>query len=260
MQVKDIMAKPVTINKSDKLSHALDIMDKFNVRRLLAMNNEEVYGIVTMRSITRELGARKKSNLPASAMHVTTATTDNYSKVLPDMPVFDGVVLMNNNEKILLVMDDDKVVGWVTPQQVIENYSFNNYRAGDVMRQAITIEPGERVIHARRIMLDENIGRLPVLEQGSLVGIVTEHDIANALWAFRDLVSGSKQDNRIKNLLVKDIMSRGVLSVNLDSPIQDVVSLMLEKNIGGVPVMNEADELMGMITRRRLLEAITWNA
>ena len=67
MQVKDIMTEPVTIDKSDKLSHALDIMDKQNTRRLLVMHNNQIQGIVTMRSITKELGARKKANLPASA-------------------------------------------------------------------------------------------------------------------------------------------------------------------------------------------------
>ena len=257
MQVKEIMAKPVTINKSEKLSYALDLMDKYDVRRLLAMNNAEVYGLITMRSITKELGARKKSNLPASAMHVATAITDNYNKVLPDMAVTDGVTLMNKNEGVLLVMENERVAGWVTPQQVIEHYPFNNFLACEIMRQPITIGPEERVIHARRIMLDNNIGRMPVLESSSLIGIITEHDIANALRAFRDLVSGSRQDNRIKNLLVKDIMSRGVISVNTDTHIQDVISLMLQKNLGGVPVINDIDELVGIITRRGLLEAIT---
>lgn len=250
------MVEPITTDKSEKLSYALDLMDKYDTRRLLVIHNNEVYGIITMRSITRELGSRKKSSLPASAMHVATATIDNYTKVLPDMNVNEGVVLMNKNEGVLLVMDDDEVIGWITPHQIIQHYPFSNSLASEIMRQAITIGPEERVIHARRIILDKNIGRLPVIENGELVGIITEHDIANALRAFKDLVSGGKQDNRIKNMLVEDIMSRGVITVNHKTPIQEVVSLMLEKNIGGVPVMDEKDELTGLITRRCLLEAI----
>lgn len=256
MHVKDIMVEPITIDKSEKLSYALNVMDKFDSRRLLVMHNGQISGTVTMRSITRELGTRKKSNLPASAMHVTTATTNNYTRVLPDLDVNEGVILMNRNEGILVVMDNNEVVGWITPQEVIRNYPFNNTPAGKIMRQAITIGPDERVIHARRIILDKNIGRLPVLENGDLVGIITEHDIANALKAFRELVSNSKQDNRIKNMLVEDIMSRGVITVKSDMPIKDVVSLMLEKNLGGVPVVDERDALVGLITRRSLLEAI----
>jgi CBS domain-containing protein len=256
MQVKDIMVEPVTIDKSEKLSYALDKMEKLETRRLLVIHNGNVNGIVTMRSITRELGTRKKSTLPASAMHVSTATTDNYSKVLPDMPLNEGIILMNKNEGILLVMDNDEVMGWITPQDIIMNYPFNNTLAGEIMREPITIGPDERVMHARRTILDNNIGRLPVLENGALVGIITEHDIAVALRAFRDLVSNSKQDNRIKNMLVGDIMSRGVISVSTDTPIRGVVSLMLEKNLGGVPVVNDKDELVGLITRRLLLEAI----
>ena len=256
MQVKDILTEPITIDKSDTLSHALDIMDKKDTRRLLVMHNNQINGIVTMRSITKELGTRKKANLPASAMHVTTATTDNYSKVLSDMSVNDGVVLMNKNNGILLVIDNDKVLGWVTPKEVIEMYPFNNSMVSEIMRQPITIGPEERVIHARRIMLDRNIGRLPVLDNGVLVGIITEHDIATGLRAFRDLVEGSKQDNRIKNLLVEDIMKRGVVSVKNDTLVRDVVAMMLDKNFGGMPVVDTNDEVTGLITRRCLLEAI----
>lgn len=256
MNMQDIMTEPITIDKSEKLSHALDTMEKYSTRRLLVMHNNSIHGIVTMRTITRELGARKKSSLPASSIHVATATTGNYNKVLPDMPVLDGVILMNKNNGILIIIDNDHVVGWVTPQQVIENYPFSNSYTGEIMRQPITIGPGERVIHARRIMLDNDIGRLPVVENGELVGIITEHDIATGLRAFRHLVSGNQQDNRIKNLLVEDIMSRGVLSVRTNTPISNVVSLMLEKNLGGVPVVNLEDELVGLVTRRCLLDVI----
>jgi len=256
MNMQDIMTEPITIDKSEKLSYALDTMEKYSTRRLLVMHNNNIHGIVTMRTITRELGTRKKLSLPASAMHVATATTDNYNKVLPDMSVDDGVILMNKNNGILLIIDHDNVAGWVTPQQVIENYPFSNSYAGEIMRQPITIGPGERVIHARRMMLDNDIGRLPVIENGELVGIVTEHDIATGLRAFRDLVSGNQQDSRIKNLLAEDIMTRGVISVKTNAHIKDVVSLMLEKNLGGVPVVNLEDELVGLVTRRSLLDAI----
>lgn len=256
MQVKEIMTEPVTIDKSDKLSHALDIMDKYDTRRLLVMHNSQIHGIVTMRSITKQLGTRKKANLPASAMHVATATINNFNKVFPDMPINDGVVLMVKNDGILLVAQNNEVLGWVTPQDVIRKYPINDSMVSDIMRNPITIGPDERVIHARRLMLDNNIGRLPVIENGGLVGIITEHDIANGLRAFRDLVEGSKQDNRIKNLLVEDIMSRGVVSVHLDTMVHDVVTLMLEKNLGGLPVLNGNDEVMGLVTRRCLLEAI----
>ncbi|MCL7475451.1 MAG: CBS domain-containing protein [ANME-2 cluster archaeon] len=256
MQVKDIMTEPVTIDKSDKLSHALDIMDKHHTRRLLVMHNNQIHGIVTMRSITKQLGTRKKANLPASALHVATATTDKFNKVLPDTSVNDGVVLMVKNDGVLLVVDNDEVLGWVTPQEVIEKYPFNNSMVREIMRHPITIGPEERVIHARRIMLDNDIGRLPVLENGELVGIITEHDIANGLRAFRDLVEGSKQDNRIKNLLVEDIMTRGVVSAQLNMMAKEAVALMLDRNLGGLPVLNEKEAVAGLITRRCLLEAI----
>jgi len=257
MQVKDIMVEPITIDKSDKLSYALDMMEKSETRRLLVMHNSKIQGIITMRSITRELGTRKKSNLPASAMHVITATTDHYNKVLPDTSINDGIVLMNRNDGILLVMENDSVIGWVTPQEIIRHSTTNDFFAGEAMWSPLTIGPGERVIHARRVMLDNDISRLLVMDNDMLVGIITENDIARSLRAFRDIVTGSKQDNRIKNLLVEDIMTRSVTTVKSNTPIREVIDLILEKNLGGMPVVNLKDEVVGVITRRSLVETFS---
>ena len=56
MQVKDIMTEPVTIDKSERLGHALDIMEKNDLRRLLVTNKGKIGGIITTRQIARVLG------------------------------------------------------------------------------------------------------------------------------------------------------------------------------------------------------------
>ncbi|MDD4496972.1 MAG: CBS domain-containing protein, partial [Methanosarcinaceae archaeon] len=83
MQVKDIMVQPQKIDKSDTISHALDLMEKKNTKRLMVVHNDTLLGVLTMRSLTKELGTRKKLSKPASSLHVATAVSDNYTKVLP---------------------------------------------------------------------------------------------------------------------------------------------------------------------------------
>ena len=60
MQVKDIMVQPYKISKSDTISHALDLMEKKDTKRLLVVNGDQVLGVLTMRSLTEQLGTRKK--------------------------------------------------------------------------------------------------------------------------------------------------------------------------------------------------------
>lgn len=254
MKVKDIMSEPVSVHKSDKLSHAMDLMDKHDTRRLLVINGSELTGVITMRSIARKLGTWKTSNLPASSLHVAAATTDLFAKVLPDTGIEDAIALMDRKGGILVVTDNGNILGWVTPHEILKNAKGVKGFAGEIMKDAISVSPGDRVSHARRIMLDNDIGRVPVVENSDIAGIITERDVAKAMMNFRDLVPDNQQDGRIRNIIVGDIMTRSVKSVRTNTPISEVVSLMLDENIGGVPVLNLKDELVGVISRRAIIK------
>ena len=122
------------------------------------------------------------------------------------------------------------------------------------MRVPLTINPKDRLVHARRMLLDRDVGRLPVVENGSLVGILTERDVARAFRAFRDLnETSSKQYARVYNLLVEDAMARDVKYVYMDTPLEEVKKIMVS-GFGGLPVLNRKEELVGMVTRRALID------
>jgi len=87
------------------------------------------------------------------------------------------------------------------------------------------------------------------------VGIITERDMARALRAFRDLNdTASKQYARIYNILVADVMTHDVLYVYTDTPLEDVKKIILTEGKGGLPVLNRKEEVVGMITRRSILD------
>ncbi len=253
MKVKEIMQKPFTVHKSDKISHAVELMDKHDTRRLLVVNGNDILGVITMRSIARKLGTWKTSNLPASSLHVAAATTSMFTKVLPDTGFEDAIALMDRTGGILVVTDNSSLLGWVTPHEILKHVKAVKGYAAEVMKEPITVSPNDRVSHARRVMLDNDIGRLPVVENSDVVGIITERDVAKAMMSFRALVPDNQQDERIRNLIVADIMKHNVISVKTNTPISEVISLMLSKNIGGVPVLNLRNEITGVISRRGII-------
>ncbi len=253
MQVKDIMSQPVTIDKSERLGHALDQMEKNDLRRLLVTNKDKLGGIVTTRQIARVLGTRKSLGMPASSLHVASATLDSVIKVLPDMDVDDAAVLLQKTS-VLVVMDAGRIMGWVRPREVLAAKNAVGL-ASDAMRYPLTVNPNDRLVHARRMMLDRNVGRLPVVEGGRLVGIISERDVAKSLRAFRDLNdTASKQYARIYNILVSDVMTQDVKYVYVDTPLEEVKDIILTENRGGLPVLSRRDEVVGMITRRSILD------
>jgi CBS domain-containing protein len=253
MQVKDIMSEPVTIDKSERLGHALDMMEKNDLRRLLVTNKDKMGGIITMRQIARVLGTRKSLGMPASSLHVASATLDSVIKVLPDMDVQDAMVLLQKTG-VLVAMDGEKVLGWVRPREILAAIKVSGM-ASDAMRFPLTSNPNDRLVHARRMMLDRGVGRLPVVEGGRLVGIISERDVAKSLRAFRDLNdTASKQYARIYNILVSDVMTHDVKYVHADTPLDEVKKIILTDNRGGLPVLSKSDEVVGMITRRSVLD------
>ncbi|MFY9200859.1 MAG: CBS domain-containing protein [Methanosarcina flavescens] len=256
MQVKDIMVQPYKISKSDTISHALDLMEKKDTKRLLVVNGDQVLGVLTMRSLTEQLGTRKKLSKPASSLHVATAVSDNFVKVLPDTDIRDALTLMKKKSGVIIVTDNGNALGWVTPQEFMKINHFAGF-VGEVMeKNPIVVSPSDRVSHARRLILDKNVGRLPVIENGKLVGIIAEDDIAFAMRSFRDLVADNQQDSRIRNLLVGDIMTRSVVSVYTNTPLAEAVQIMIEHDVGGVPVLNLEEELVGFLARRNIINTI----
>ncbi|MFA4955437.1 MAG: CBS domain-containing protein [Candidatus Methanoperedens sp.] len=253
MSVKNIMSEPIIVHKSDTISHAMDLMDKHDTRRLLVINGSEIMGLITMRNIANKLGTWKTSNLPASSLHVAAATSSIFTNVLPDMSFDDAIGLLDRKSGVLVVMESNKVKGWVTPNEILKNVKGLKGYAAEIMKEPITVSPGDRVSHARRIMLDNNIGRLPIVENNDVVGIITEKDVARAMMNFRALVPDNQQDERIRNLIVGDIMTRNVISVRTNTPIMEVISTLLKENIGGVPVLNLKDELVGIVSRRGII-------
>jgi CBS domain-containing protein len=248
MLIKDIMSEPVTIDKSERITHALDIMEKHDLRRLLVTNEGKLAGTITMRQIARVLGTRQRLGMPASSLHVASATSDAVIKVDPDMKVEDAVFLLQKTS-VLVAMVGEEILGWVRPKDMLKAIRMTGMTA-DAMRTPLTANSSDRLVHVRRVMLDQDVGRFPVMEGGKLVGMVSERDVAKSLRAFRDLVQGGQQDPRIKNLLVSDVMSRGVKSLWVDTPLEEARKKMLEEDLGGMPVLNQKNELVGMLTRR----------
>ncbi|RLG19948.1 CBS domain-containing protein, partial [Methanosarcinales archaeon] len=129
MNVCDIMVKPVRIEKSENLSHALDLMEKHDTRRLMVTSNGKLRGVLTMRDIARTLGTSRKSGLPASSLHVATAVSDAYTVVPPDMSVDDAISILQERSGILFALDGDKILGWITPEEVLQTQTVFGFAA-----------------------------------------------------------------------------------------------------------------------------------
>ena len=108
------------------------------------------------------------------------------SKIMNKAFIVDGGVSLKNAAKMmsdknigsLLIIGDGKIKGIITERDVIKNISKLNSKVSSVMsKKVITIEACEKIEEAMGLMSENKIKRLPVLNDGKLVGIVTATDI-----------------------------------------------------------------------------------
>jgi acetoin utilization protein AcuB len=114
-------------------------------------------------------------------------------------------------------------------------------------KNPVTIEPDTLVLDARRIMKEKNIHRLPVVEKGKLIGIVTKHDLLDAAPSPATPVSVHDLNYLLSKMKVKEIMKKNPVTVTPNTPFEDALRVGQEKKIGSFPVVDKG-KLVGITT------------
>ncbi|HOV94511.1 MAG TPA: CBS domain-containing protein [Spirochaetales bacterium] len=121
-------------------------------------------------------------------------------------------------------------------------------------RNPITITPDTTVPEAQAIMRREKIRRLPVLDKnGKLVGIVSALDLSHASPSPASTLDVWEMHYLISKLKVEQVMSKKVITVPEDLPIEEAARIMVDNEISGLPVMR-GSLLVGIITESDLFK------
>ncbi|MDH7593111.1 MAG: CBS domain-containing protein [Methanomicrobiales archaeon] len=253
-QIREIMSRPATIAKSASITEALDRMLEQGADPLIVTHNGAVVGTVSRKAIADILGSRRNSSISPNSLHVSSSMESDFTVAYGNQEI-DILIPLLQRYKLVVVLDEEhRLLGQVTAGDLLKAIE-PEAELEEMLEPAYTIQSEERVVHLRRRMIDERINRFIVMENDRMVGIVTETDVAKAMRSFRELVEDKHQDHRIRNLLVRDIMSSPVLTVEKGTPVRDVIELMLKKNISGIPV-SEAGEIIGFVTKDSLVKAL----
>lgn len=126
---------------------------------------------------------------------------------------------------------------------------------GDRMSHpVISIHPKMSMVDALALMRKEHIRRLPVVDKrGKLVGIVTELDLLHASPSDANSLSIYEVNYLIGKILVKEIMSKDVITVTEDTSLEDAALIMANDKIGGMPVVRD-EQMVGIITETDLFK------
>lgn len=119
----------------------------------------------------------------------------------------------------------------------------------------VAVEPQNNIATAIRLMRHGQLRRLPVVENGVLVGIVTSGDLRR-ITGLASILKDPSQDNFLwHHIPVANVMSRNPISLSPDTSISEAARLLVEHKIGGLPIVVDG-RLVGIITTSDLLETL----
>lgn len=147
-------------------------------------------------------------------------------------------------------------------------------KASDLMTSpVITVNPDTPVRHIAALLLRHRISALPVLQDGKLVGIVSEADLLHrhelgtesrsrgGPWWLRMFSGEQTIEEYVKShaARARDIMTAQVVSITPDTPIAEIALLLEKRGVKRVPVL-ERGRLVGIVSRSNLVQALAARA
>ncbi len=264
MAIDEVMSKGIfTVRKDQTIEDALRLMNKHKISRLpviSASDNNKLVGIITEKDMATKIASSKYEDLPLSHMRVSTIMTPNViTASKDDAKVVVLKVMVDNHIGGIPIVDGEEIIGMVTKTDFLKDMDLDVYKdtpIKDIMtRRVVTVNPDDRIVHARRLMIDKHISRLVVVNSGVIVGIITAKDMAKTIIDFKKRVPEKYQENQIRNLFVQEVMSQTIETTTKETSIADVADVMVTKEFSGMPV-SENNKVQGIVSKTDILRFV----
>lgn len=249
---------PPKIDKDRTILETIEILNKKLVDSVCVYDNERLIGYISYREILSKIGTERSRIVSMGSLYnsgfvnpfpVTLSNDTSIRKCAelmldlkaPSLPIFYG----------------ETFLGIIFRRYMMRFVENSSIPISLIVRKDIPVtHPNNRVIHARRLMLDNNLSIIPVLnDEGKILGAISEGGMVNALIDFHKYVSEKHQRSRIRELSISTAMVSRIPIVESITLLSDVVKLLdKEKAPGAIVIENE--RFIGILTYNEILEYI----
>ncbi|MFO0579062.1 MAG: CBS domain-containing protein [Polyangia bacterium] len=267
MKVKDILSGQavVSVQDDDSLGLATQIMLWAGVHHLPVMDaSKRLVGLLEERDI---LACRAREGTAADLRLVRSAMAAAPATIAPDEEVAAAAQrMLGRDASCLVVLAAGHVVGVLTTTDLLRHEAEAEAEAepapaasassvADIMQTpVITAAADDYLMDALARMAERNIRHLPVVAGDlKVVGILSDRDIRTAIGDPGRAVQIEQSRVRLQSLRVADAMSRSVLTVTAHAPLSEAAARFLDHRIGALPVVDDEDRLVGIVSYLDLL-------
>lgn len=271
----DLMTpSPVTLGPEDGLDAAMRIFDRYPFRHLPIVENEAVLGVLSDRDVQLATGWLSTAERMCDAWGRTLPAPKHISEVMvspvllanpTQSPEEAAAIMVEHRIGCLPIVDEGMLVGIVTETDILSAFmdqlttdnvpaSWRQPVSAHMRSDPITLDPNVEIEAALDLCLRDQIRHLPVVEDGKLIGLLSDRDIRMGLArsSISDAQAQSEGRMSIPNIRVFSVMSQFVIPIAPSCFLLDAAGIMVKNKISSLPVVAK-EKLLGMLTQTDIL-------
>lgn len=248
--------KPVrwTIRSDDTLGTAEWIMARRRLHYLFVVDGGRLAGFLTDRDVL-EFRAEADRNEQWWRASVNRAMQDIPATAAPDEAIAKATErFAASDADVLPIVERGFLVGQVTATDVLDaelwpiEASPPPATAADVMSYpVVAVTPSDTLLDAAALMVDHEIRHLPVVDDGAVIGMLSDRDIRTLAGDPVRLIDETDGDG-VREMSVRDAMTTDVVSVRGDQKLDEVAHEFAAERIGAMPVVDAGGKLIGIVS------------
>jgi CBS domain-containing protein/predicted transcriptional regulator len=268
----DISREIISLEPDNTLYDARNFMIRYNISRIVILENQKLVGIITEKDISKflysTLTEKRLSEILIKEIMTQTLVTAEFNSSIAKI----AKIMLDNNISSVVVSDyEGDPHGIITKTDLVEYYAYhvkNKDKINDSMSEKVyTVFPDENIHMIILLMNNYNISRIVVIDHNKPIGIVTVRDLLPLTSSLLEKLSDTNHfnDTNIQRsvasrfnsiLLAEDIMKRNPITVSMNTALSDAAIIMIRNRISGIPVINNKGLLKGIITKTDIIRAL----
>ncbi len=245
MKIKEIMSKSLIFVEPDEaLSAALTKMRKNNIHQLLVMDGKNLLGMVELKKVVTK-------NVDITKTKVEKLITPT-SSISQDATIEEGAkLLLDSGLRAVPVMEKEEIVGVISETDLIKTVSSKK-RANEIATPCEYVELEDTMGKIMEIMLAKNVSRVPVVQNGKLIGVVGTMDMIKLLEAKEPIKDKyvAAEKLQLEDIKVKTLMTNPYIA-DANTPVDRLKDTLVKSE----EVFLQDDEIK-IITPKDLLELL----
>jgi len=245
---KELVEEPKVIaTYNDRIRDIISKMQENNQWVVPVVREKVVLGTISYNDLLRKKVSPESKVINLMVPSNNVLETDDEAKVV-------GKFYTTKARALIVVDEKKRLVGIITRERFLSYYldrgEIPSAKVREVMNSpVITVNANDSVARARWLMTNNNITKLPVLEDKKLAGIITARDIVNRLYSEGGKKKSSimTEEERLMALPVREIMNYPVITTDGNQDVRKTLETLLKRKISGMPVV-EGEFVVGMFS------------